>query len=73
MTFKAQKRASGESLLLQKQFESAIEDKNISMLIWLGKQRLGQSDKSEVKQTNVMKTEEQINERLNELKTLIEE
>jgi len=29
-----------------KQFESAVKDKNISMLIWLGKQRLDQKDKS---------------------------
>jgi len=46
VTFKAQKRASGELLLKVKQFESAVKDKNISMLIWLGKQRLDQKDKS---------------------------
>ena len=38
----------GDSLLKAKQFESAITDKNISMQIWLGKQRLGQREKSEV-------------------------
>ena len=40
-------REKGDSLLKSKQFESAITDKNISMQIWLGKQRLGQSDKRE--------------------------
>jgi len=47
VTFKAQKQASGETLLKVKQFESAVKDKDRSMLIWLGKQRLGQKDKSE--------------------------
>jgi len=47
-----QKKAKGNSLLKVKQFESAIKDKNISMQIWLGKQRLGQKDKSELETTN---------------------
>ena len=48
-----EKRAIGDSILRAKQFEVAIgnEEKdmkpNIVMLIWLGKQRLGQSEKVE--------------------------
>ena len=46
--FSQQKRAQGNDLLRRKQFELAL-DGNISMLIWLGKNRLGQTDKQEVK------------------------
>lgn len=46
--YSVKNRAKGDSLLLAKQFESAIKDKNISMQIWLGKQRLNQADKREV-------------------------
>lgn len=48
-----EKRAIGDSILRAKQFEVAIgnEEKdlkpNVTMLIWLGKQRLGQSEKVE--------------------------
>ena len=41
-------KEKGNSLLKSKQYESAITDKNISMQIWLGKQRLGQKDKSDI-------------------------
>jgi len=43
--FSAIFRQKGDSLLKAKQFESAVKDKNITMQIWLGKQRLGQIDK----------------------------
>lgn len=52
VTFKAEKRASGDSILKMKQFESAIKDKNIPMQIWLGKQRLGQKDKQDITTDN---------------------
>lgn len=39
-------RDNGKTSLLKKQFEMAMGG-NISMLIWLGKQHLGQSDKQE--------------------------
>jgi hypothetical protein len=42
--FCQEKKASGDKLLHQTQFEVAVKNKNTSMLIWLGKQRLGQSD-----------------------------
>ena len=43
-----QKKAKGNSLLKAKQYESAVKDKNISMQIWLGKQRLGQKEKTDI-------------------------
>jgi hypothetical protein len=46
--FSQQKRAQGNDLLRRKQFELALNG-NVSMLIWLGKNRLAQSDKQEVK------------------------
>ncbi|MDI6756426.1 MAG: hypothetical protein QME32_00220 [Endomicrobiia bacterium] len=39
-------RAEGRSSLRRKQFKAAM-DGNITMLIWLGKQYLGQTDKQE--------------------------
>jgi len=45
--YKAQKRAKGDSALLTAQYDAAVKDKDRAMLIWLGKQRLGQSDKSQ--------------------------
>lgn len=45
--YAAQYDEKGKSLLRVKQFEKALEKDN-SMLIWLGKQRLGQKDKTEV-------------------------
>ena len=53
--FLRQNRSKGNALLKAKQFEAALKDKDRGMLIWLGKQRLGQTDKTHVeqKQTNV--------------------
>ncbi len=48
-------RQKGDSLLKAKQFESAIKDKNIPMQIWLGKQRLGQKDKTDLEVNSVSK------------------
>jgi hypothetical protein len=36
--YSQEKKASGDTLLFEKQFEVAL-DKNVTMLIWLGKQR----------------------------------
>lgn len=44
--YKATKRASGDRLLRMKQFEIAMTGDK-AMLIWLGKQRLGQAEKQE--------------------------
>lgn len=59
-TFSQQKRAKGDELLRVAQFKQALGG-NTSMLIWLGKQRLGQSDKTDSKvdvtvaETNVIR------------------
>ncbi len=71
MTFSAYaqlKRSQGDDMLRVKQFESAYEDKEKTMLIWLGKQRLGQKDKIENNNNNtetakiVVETEDQAKE-----------
>lgn len=43
-----EKRAKGDSLLKIAQFDEAVNKRDRGMLIWLGKNRLGQTDKSEV-------------------------
>jgi hypothetical protein len=42
--YAAQKKEHGETLLHEQQFALAMKG-NLGMLIWLGKQRLGQKDK----------------------------
>ncbi len=49
-TFKQQKKARGDEMLRELQIKTAKAG-NVTMQIWLGKQRLGQSDKSEIQQT----------------------
>lgn len=44
--YKAMKRADGDDLLRQVQYEVAVHDKDKTMLVWLGKQRLDQKDKA---------------------------
>lgn len=44
----ATKRASGDLILRVTQFDVAIKDRDRGMLIWLGKNRLGQSDKKDI-------------------------
>ena len=43
--YSQQKREHGETLLHEQQFAAAMKG-NISMLVWLGKQRLGQKERS---------------------------
>jgi hypothetical protein len=47
VAFKQEKQAAGESLIRKVQFDTAVKDKDKTMLIWLGKQRLGQKEKAE--------------------------
>ena len=47
---KEEKRSEGQNVLRFKQYEIALTG-NVPMLIWLGKQYLGQTDKSEVEST----------------------
>ncbi len=46
-TFSQQKKMLGDNLLRAKQYQTAMSG-NVTMQIWLGKQRLGQSDKNEL-------------------------
>lgn len=57
-----EKRASGDSLLRAAQFKSAMSG-NTSMQIWLGKNRLGQSDKPN-------QSDEQVTDILNQLREM---
>ena len=41
-------RAELKKRLRQTQYEVAVDDKNVTMLIWLGKQILGQTEKAEI-------------------------
>ncbi len=50
--FYKQKRKGGKASLRRSQWLNAIDNKNTTMQIWLGKQYLGQSDKNEIDQTN---------------------
>lgn len=45
--YSQEKKAKGDSLLRKVQFDAAYKDKDKTMMIWLGKQRLGQRDKQE--------------------------
>jgi len=42
--YSQQKKAKGNALLREAQFNLAVKDKDRAMLIWLGKQRLGQRE-----------------------------
>lgn len=42
-----EKREGGKASLRRKQFKVACENENPTMLVWLGKQYLGQTDKQE--------------------------
>ena len=50
------KRAKGDAMLLTRQYEVAYSDKNPTMLVWLGKQRLGQREKADTDITSGGKT-----------------
>ena len=69
------KREAGNEKLLKAQYELAINENNNSMLIWLGKQRLNQSDKREIKNDTTINANLDLtklsNDRLRELKKII--
>ncbi len=50
--FLREKRAKGDALLYATQYELAIKEKNPTMLVWLGKQRLGQREKQDTDLTS---------------------
>jgi hypothetical protein len=47
----AQKAAPGKISLRRAQFQAATDDRNATMMIWLGKQMLGQNDKQSLEHT----------------------
>lgn len=51
----AQKSAPGKVSLRRVQFQTATEDRNPTMLIWLGKQMLGQQDRQQFEHTGADK------------------
>jgi hypothetical protein len=50
-------QAEGKRSLRRRQYQLATEEGNPTMLIWLGKQWLGQADKQEVKQETTHKAD----------------
>jgi hypothetical protein len=46
-TYYRQKADGGKKCLRRRQWSEAVDDGNVTMMIWLGKQHLGQSDKLE--------------------------
>ena len=65
----SKKSAGGKMSLRRRQFKSAVEDGNVQMMIWMGKQLLKQSDKQEIKSEVNMNdmTEEQLDMKLKAL------
>jgi AraC-like DNA-binding protein len=57
-------REEGKSSLRRAQFNKAVVDGNPTMLIWLGKQRLGQTDKTMVDSQSITDTAKAIKEAL---------
>jgi hypothetical protein len=47
--YAAQKKANGDSILRKVQYDTAVEDRDRTMQIWLGKQRLGQKEPKDTK------------------------
>jgi transposase-like protein len=64
-----EKRAEGDELLRMTQFHLAVDGKDKTMLIWLGKNRLDQRDRSETKHEYSDLTDEQLDQRFAELIT----
>mgnify|MGYP003653313547 CR=1 FL=1 len=67
--YKQKKSAGGKMSLRRRQFKAAVEDGSVPMMIWMGKQLLGQSDKQETKPEVSMTdmTEEQLDMKLKAL------
>ena len=68
-----QKRGVGKISLRRRQFQVAVNDGNPTLLIWLGKQYLDQSDKNESKNETTLKVEEANNLSTAEIKSKLKE
>lgn len=68
VAYSQQKRAEGRTLLKVAQFDKALTEKSQTMQIWLGKQYLGQKDRTDNENRNtevnhiIVKSEEEKNE-----------
>jgi hypothetical protein len=56
------KRAHGDGLLHAAQFQKAYKDKNPTMLIWLGKQRLNQKENDQLTDAETSRIAKQLSE-----------
>lgn len=69
------KREAGNEKLLKAQFDLAVKENDRSMLIWLGKQRLNQAEKREIKNDTTIKGKLDLskltNEQLTELSRIV--
>lgn len=68
-TYYQQKFEEGNTILYNAQYEKAVEDRNPTMLIWLGKQRLGQKENLEDKINEEI--EKKFDERMGQILRLI--
>lgn len=57
LEFKRRSRKKGDATLRTTQYRLAVEKEDKTMLIWLGKQRLKQSEKQEIKQQSVTRVD----------------
>ena len=64
-----EKREKGNTAIHAAQFEKAIKEKNPTMLIWLGKQRLGQKEILDEKVTKEI--EKRFDEQMNKIMELL--
>ena len=60
-------RANLRTSILRKQYEVGITDGNVTMLIWMGKQHLGQADKKAVEINDTRTAEQLTDEELNQI------
>lgn len=65
-SYSQEKRAKGDTLLHAAQFQKAVKEKNPTMMIWLGKQRLNQRENHDATPTN----DKQIDLGLDQIKNL---
>lgn len=64
-----EKRSKGDALIHEAQYQKALEDKNPTMLIWLGKQRLNQ--KEDVDNRDVKNLEQKFDASMDQVLSLL--
>jgi hypothetical protein len=66
------KRAHGDGLLHAAQFQKAYKDKNPTMLIWLGKQRLNQKENDQLTDAETSRIAKQLSDAVKAETTITE-